>query len=421
MTYAETHAALVDAARLWVRTTCFADVAPQLRKATKDGRTVYRTDSVDTKTADALLDLWLAAGTWTTIAGKKTLGKLAGVSPNTAQAALRRLAPWFVVIEDTGEHGMRLTAGDTLVSMSLTPTYTDMLIGVKLIETENGYSPRKAHDAYQSGTSRKTIERAKVAIAQATHIFTNINQSRRARGADPLSMHDATPRAVIEAKTLPGMGETGLRILDALTRCGEMTVDELATETGKSASSIRNYMPRLYAAGAVAWTRETPRAPKVWEVIPGAFSTVEAQTPAMRTWGMQDGREAQRLEQAQQWAELQHRRATTDEERAAALKRRERATMRRAECLMRLHPEWDRSTAKGYAADVPFKQWVQRRAVAAEVSRTSAARAAEFEQARAQVPTLKEQLTQFAPGEQLRVLRLADHDPATIDTLLAAA
>lgn len=398
MHYAETHSTLIDAARLWVRTTSFADVAPHLRKTDKNGRAIYRTDSVDTKVADALLDLWADARMLIATAGKKTLGKLAGVSPNTALTALRRLAPWFVVIEDAGEHGMRLTAGDVLVSTCLTPTYAGVQEGVKFVETTNTYSTRKALDPYQSGTSTKVRQIAR----------------------DLAKGEGMTPREWLDQySVLPGMGETGLRVLDALHRCGEMTVDELAAETGKSAGSIRNAMPRLRVMTAVTWSREGANAPKVWELEPGAFDSIESRGHELRTWGMADGREAARLEDAQMWAEMQHRRATTDEERETAWQRRERLAARRAEILARLHPEWGADATKDFAANVPFRQWVSRRAMLAERKRASEERTAGFARVQAQRAEVRSQVADLSTVEAARLLRLAGYDAGDVAQIVS--
>ena len=357
------------------------------------------------------------------------------MTPNTALAALHRLSPWFVVIGESGEFGMLLTPGATLdgwlnetpmqtkkvISIELTPLRVNCKEGVNSIEmTFNEYSPRKAGDAYQSGTSRQVKRRAKDAIASATRIFTNVNESRRVRGAAPVEMCNATPRSWIEDKTLPGMGETGLRILDALTRCGEMTVDELAGETGKSAASIRNYMPRLHAVGAVEWTKEGRHAPKVWWIDPDAFATIEAKKPEMRTCGMADGREDAMLEQSQLWVAHQHRAAKTQEDRDTAWRRGVKLENKRTNCLMRLHG-WDESVARGVATDLPYRQWLGRRAAQSQARREADERIADFEMAEAQRATVAAQVADLPRNEAARMLRIAGHDAGDIARLAQVA
>ena len=327
--------AQLDALRLWARTTNFATYAPEHADALR------RTDSNDTKVFDALCDLWRTAGSFTTKpVGKKRLAAQAGTSPNAALASLKRLALFAVDVVIVPEKGAVVSLKAPLTEIDPSCESSCKRGQFQSMGEVNEYSPRKARDAYQSGTSRYMLMVAK-----------------------HLSAADgSTPREWLQKNARRGLGEKGLRIMDAMTRCGEMTVQEMAAETGMSIHAIRDGLTRLYKAGLVDFSQERIGTAKTWWLEPGAYATAEGLASEMRTHRMADSREERRLEQSQLYAQYEHRRAATREDRDAAWRKLQWLTGKRVETLRRLYPGMSKDEARQYAETLPFRQWLQRRA-----------------------------------------------------------
>lgn len=357
MSYAETFTALNDHLRLWARTTSFGEYVPrELQSATG-----YRSDSTDTRVADAICDLWQDELLADATTSKRQLAKRAGVTPNTAMAALRRLAGWFAHVaeaedEDTGAGLLRLRWGDVAAALlterynamrageiPVSPTLTTPLQSAAMggqsapnenppLET-NEYSGRKTDDAWLSGTS-PTVK----------------------RWASDLSADaEMTPREWVQEYTHAGLGETKLRICDALARCGDMTAQELVEETGKTLGSIRRAVRGLETLGVVDAERESARAPKVYSLPDDWSARVDDLRPTLRTYQLGDWREERRLYEALCW---QHRRCPNpdalpdEEDRKAARRRRAKLETQRAAVLQRLYPNLDAAEVWRMAVDV---------------------------------------------------------------------
>lgn len=337
----------IDAVRFWARTTHFAAYAPEY------AHELGHTDSNDTKMIDTCCDLWVEAGGWTTKPiGKKRLGARAGLTPNAALAALKRCALFAVDIVQTEKDGWIITRK--------TPCSENDPYGVTTLkkgsfslhgEQHNEYSPRKRHDAYQSGTSRRMREKAEE-LAPTLEMDTRAWLQRFA----------------------PGLGEKGLRIMDALHRCGEMTAQELADETGKSIHTVREGLRQLHEHGLVECDDQPPFTPKVWELAADAFRKAEDNAYQMRTAGMQDSREERQLENSQLWAVYEGYKATTQEERAKAEAKLRWLTRKRTECVARMRPHWSKEAAVKFAEEIPFRQWLQKRAELQMAHRTGTER-----------------------------------------------
>lgn len=327
--------AQVDALRLWARTTNFATYAPE------HADVLRRTDSADTKVLDALCDLWAEAGCWTTKpVGKKRLGARAGTSPNAAAAALGRLTLFAVDVMLT-EHAGWIVTRKTPCS-EIDPLYvtTPKKGSISLHgEPHNEYSPRKRHDAYQTGTSRRMREKA-IELAPTLEM---------------------DPREWL-ARYAPGLGEKGLRVMDALHRCGSMTAQELADEAGITIFAARSTLRRLHEYSLVDCDDPPPFTPKVWEIVPGAFKKAEDSAYQMRTAGMQDSREERQLEHSQLWAMYEGIRAKTPEEQATAKAKLRWLTKKRAACIKKMRPHWTKEQAQKFAETIPYRQWLQKRA-----------------------------------------------------------
>lgn len=277
--YRTLRTALYASVRLWMRTTSFAELIPAERQPS-----AYRTDSTDTKVADAVLDMMEKAGKVGVSTGKKRLGKLAGVAPNTALSALLRLGGWLFDIEPTDKGGVYVRFSTEFQAATLAP----MLVKIVKAGSEsvaNEYSTRKADEPFLSGTSQYIKRQAKaMAIEQGNETGT-----------------DVPYRDILYSRFYRSIGETGLRILDALIRCGDMTVVEMAEETSKKVSSLRSGLKRLELYGLVAAERENAREPKVYGLTDNVWAKLETLAPEMRTWTLQSQREDARLKDAQRW------------------------------------------------------------------------------------------------------------------------
>lgn len=343
MSYAEVFAATLSALRLWVRCNSFAEYVPkELQSATG-----YRTDSTDTRVADAICDLWQREQVCDAIASKRQLGRLAGVSPNAALAAVRRLAGWFIHVGEVDADGqdfglMRLIPGDFAVR-TLTTHYEELQKGGQSTTDTcepNEYSSRKTADPWLTGTSPTVRRWAR----------ENIHGT------------EMTAKEWLELFTQAGLGETALRICDALARCGDMTAKELADETGKTVGAIRRGVRALETASVVQSERENTRAPKVYSLPRDWSDRVDAMRPSLRTYQLGDWREERRLHESLCWL---YRRATltTDEKESAQVRRRRtQLETQRAAVLLRLHPYLSAVEIWRMAKDVNVKEWTRVRA-----------------------------------------------------------
>lgn len=285
--------------RLWVRTTSFSELIPAERRTE-----VYRTDSTDTKVADAVLDLMAHAGKLGVRTGKKRLGKLAGVAPNTAQSALLRLGGWLFDIAPTAKGGLYVKFASEFQSTTLAPQFV-RIIGRGQDECRNEYSGRKSNEPFLAGTSQY-IKR------QARQMAVREEQK---------TGQDVTVKSILLTRFFKSVGETGLRILDALVRCGDMTAIELSAETGKKISGIRSGIKRLELYGLVAAGRENAREPKVYSLTLDVWDKLEVLAPEMRTYTLTSQRENVRLRDSQR-AAIRAYHATTNAAERHELERR---------------------------------------------------------------------------------------------------
>jgi DNA-binding transcriptional regulator GbsR (MarR family) len=344
--YAEAHPrpdvqATIAAARLWIKTHSFEGFIPtELKKPTlidvvqengefeKEERPWrYRTDSTDTKIADAILDVMEVAGMLAVNVGQKRLAKLSGInSPKTVRAALARLNGWLMEVR-LDENGTQIALCEhsrfeqiTPPSLTTTPT---VYKGGQFAQIDfNEYSPHKADDAFASGVSGVMRDRFKV-IAQAMGV--TVKQAKQ-----------------IDTETFAALGETCLRVRDAHARCGDMTASEAAEETGKKLSQIRSAYRKMEARGLVEAEREGARSPKVYSFATDFWPKVEELTPNLRTYKLADQRENKRLESAQQWtkAEFEKAEAAGEVEKAEELNQRfKEQAKKRIPCLTSLHPD----------------------------------------------------------------------------------
>ncbi len=291
---------------LWVRTHSkekFID--PQL--ISSDG--IYRTDPNDTKTATAALMEMRERERLTINIGKKRLAKLAGIgSCNTVLAALARLSWLFVVTSDPLQ-GMQITL-DLSRLEQIDPHIKDCIVfnGDQFSKNDNAkplvdaYSSRMADEPFLVGVSKLVRERIQE-IAKAL---------------------DIPPARAKEEYTFRGLGESGLRVIDAMLRAGDMTAAELANETGKKVSSIRTALRKLVQHGIVEAEREGAHGPKVYSLAPDVWQRIDEIAPNLRTFGSYAQRENKRLRDAQQWCDrgIAQAKAAQDAEKAKHLEQR---------------------------------------------------------------------------------------------------
>ncbi len=266
----------IEALRYWVRSHSFAELIPTDKRAS----TGYRTDAQDTKTADAILAEMHRLGMQQYTIGEKRLAKLAGLgSKNTAKAAAERLSPWLFTLQRTPE-GMTFTLNAEFRFAEFDPylSLRECEIGVKFSKTNQEYTQLKVTDAYLAGTSR--------------HVKNLADEAVQVTGGTRKDWLATIPR---------GLGETALRIRDALTRCGDMTIKELAEETGKKSGSLGRACHMLETHGLLESEREHSCAPKVYSLAPDFDERVDELAPTLRTYKLSAEREAKRLKEVQQW------------------------------------------------------------------------------------------------------------------------
>jgi DNA-binding transcriptional ArsR family regulator len=263
--------AMIPALREWVKTTSFAEFVP----ADLQSATGYRTDGTDTKIADALLDVCEERGSFRAILSPRDLAQRAGLgSHHTANKALDRLAGWFVD-----------RAGEGMISVARRlPILSHKGGEDKMGNLRATYSARKADDVFLTG---------------------------RSKPAKSLGNEE------------PGLGETILRIVDALEGLGTATRYELAQRTGKTLSAIGRACRRAEELGLLDAEREGCGAKEYslldWE------KRVEELRPTLKTHLLGVERMDRTWEGRQRWADKQ-----LDEEKYPDLTEEDRERLTRS-------------------------------------------------------------------------------------------
>jgi DNA-binding MarR family transcriptional regulator/DNA-binding transcriptional regulator YhcF (GntR family) len=286
------HRLLLNQVKLWVRTTSFAGFIP----ADLQGKH-YRTDGTDTKVADAVLCLMEHYNRLTVYTTKRALGQAAGVHGDTALRSLTKLQQFLFVVDVSQEKGLTITLQEAFCLAQVRQEKLSTSF-VAQVREANEYSARKQADPFLTGTARLVKAQCQEAVAVAGGTFQEW------------------------LATIPkGLGEGGLRVLDALGRCGEMTCQELAAETGKTQGAIWRACRRLEQEGLVHSTREHQRAPKIYALAPDVWRQVEQLAPELRTYRLSVERTDRDLKASQLWVTRQQAaaRARGDQEQAKVL------------------------------------------------------------------------------------------------------
>ena len=297
--------AMIPALREWVKTTSFKEYVP----ADLQSSVSYRTDSTDTKVADAILDVCEERGSFRVIISPRDLALRAGVCKNTVVAALARLAGWFA------DYG-----GDGLITVARRLTIDSHKGGEdKMVNLRATYSARKADDVFLTGRSKL---------------------------AKSLGNEE------------PGLGETILRIVDALESLGTATRRELAEHTGKTPSAIGRACRRAEELGLLDAEREGGAfSAKEYSLLDWE-SRAEELRPTLKTHLLGLERMDRTWEGRQRWAEKQldeeKNPGLAEEDRAALNRTRGRAVAQRLAVGPVLHPDWaDEEIARFILAPVP--------------------------------------------------------------------
>ena len=283
--------AIIPDMRMWARTTSFEEYIPDAFKTLNQyGKLVYMTDATDTKSFDSMLDIYAKTGTFGATVSKRIGGRNAGVGANTFVRSLQRMTNFFEVTVNA-DHTYYVRLKWENVVLSRWTTYYQLknrlLLGGPSAQNDkntpeiNEYSPRKADDPFLTGLSRFV----------------------RVRCRDIGNTLDIDWQEAKEQYTFAGLGETCLRLIDAHIRCGDMTAQEAAQETGKKVSAVRNGYKKLVQHGMIGAEREGPRGPKVYSLAPDVWAKVDEIAPNLRTYGLSAQREDKRLEASQIWAQ----------------------------------------------------------------------------------------------------------------------
>jgi hypothetical protein len=272
------------------------------------------------KVADAVFDLMQEDGRLSVNAGKKRLGKLAGVDANTAAAALALLSNILFDVTPN-EYGSTISLVDNCRLQQLHPSlsiHTAMTKRGEVSENDkNIYSPHKASEPFLTGTSRY------------------MRTERIPDLARELEITEAKAKADY---TRPGLGEGVLLAVHTWCRIGDMTAQEYAAEAGIKLSSARAHLRTAVKMEVAEAEREGSRGPKVFSFAPDFWERIAELAPNLRTYRLSDQREDKRLEAAQQWVKHEEALATTAEETQKLTQRFVKLARQRVPLLTTLHP-----------------------------------------------------------------------------------
>lgn len=321
--------ATVDNLLLWVRTHSFDPfIDDKFKTVDQNGKLIYRTDSTDTKVCDAILCEMKERHRLTINVGKKRLAKAAGLgSSNTALKALTRLAGWLFDVEIDPAHGAQIRL-DFARFEQIDPFLASAIVYKRDHFSENDapaggineYSPRKTDEPFLAGTS-KAIRKRIQDIALAL---------------------DIEPAQAKADYTFTALGESGLRVIDALIRAGDMTAVELVEETGKKPSAVGTALRKLRQHGIVSADRPNVFTPYTYSLSDDVWAKIEEIAPNLRTYTTAARRESKRLEAAQQWTQkgITEAQAAQNTEQAQRLELRfAKLAAQRVPQLQRLHPD----------------------------------------------------------------------------------
>ena len=336
--------AWLGGARTFVKTQAFRDFVPVELQCARG----YRTDSTDSRVADAILDLCERSGKRTVFTSLDELRWLSGVgSKATVKAALLRLARWFVVADES-ESGTVITVMFTVVSRLndsshlAVDTNKDWLI---VQSTRDGapvdYSRDKAFGPYANGVSQAAKQ-----------------------GLQRLGL--SVQEAVASGEFLRGLGESILRVADCLHEHGELTRRELSDLTGKTLSSIATATRRAASLGYFDAHQATKFSPTTYRLSDDYRELVTADYARMLTFKID--LERRRRDLADKLARLRAERPHSAQAKAMHLRKIERVRAELVAILEVEHPDWTPEQIAEWA-DTPDTRAHRRFAVAQRAER----------------------------------------------------
>ncbi len=364
--------------RLWITSKSFKHLVLEDLQCKKG----YRTDSSDTKVADALLDVAEERGSWVFRVGLKELRDRAGLgSTSTVNKAIERLKSWFVVIEDEGNSRQskqyRIVAYDVVRSHPIT-IGKNCDIGCDLVTT--AYSDHKGEDAFLTGYSRTAKGRQRAwkqhkrqlrnwqrvsfrnrevkLVCRSNYIGSiqnwRVMASKQNRYWNENVLKNWRYGIPTKPNTLRGIPETLLRVIDVLLRKGAIDVDDdvsmtredLARATGKPLSSIGTATRRGVDEEILFEQQQNRNKPKRYMLSTWYLETIDKLVPNMKTYNLRLERKNRDMERIQRRCERSLERAHRGEivlskaRRQKIEDRRAWAIEQRIPIVSELFPSW---------------------------------------------------------------------------------
>ena len=345
----QNNALLVEALREWARQEDFAEQVP----ITLQSERGYRTAETDTAAADAILDLAMVHGRLENIpiSLRKLRATIGCGSINTAGAALRRLANWFVEADDPPPDGDDITlARRWSIAPALRSWAADAVSNgevayiARILSSTNGSTTGKAQRAIYA-TSPLTTEKARDAFSasQTPLTRTELNERIAARDEERAAMKAAgvpdeelPPRIKPQryrrrlAATLPSAGRRVLRVIDALAvHGGTLSRKQLCALLHLSASALSRALGRGAELGLLdVDDRHIVTLADDWK------HQVDRKESQMPTAGRQLERAIDDVDAGLRWLEKNMRRPElTDEKRKQMERRQAKLTARKAKLV----------------------------------------------------------------------------------------
>lgn len=324
--------------RLWARTTSFAPFV----KLEADQS--YRSDRNDTKVATAIFEVMERTRRFSLEISNRQLAKLAGIgSHSTVTRSLERLSGWLFDIDAIeNRHSSLISLVDNLRLYKMSHFRSIELFKSGSFctneELSDSYTPNMAAEPFLSGTSKIAKEQIKN-VAQALGI---------------------TSDEVKEKYVFGGLGESGLRVVDALLRDGDQTAQELAETTQKKLYAIRRACRELEARGVIESTREGKRGPKTYALVLEHDRVIAEVAPTLRTYTLEAQRANKRLERHQVFIAqcIEFGRVNHDQAYEAKMQHRfNNLASKRLPHLARLFPTLDEHEINGLAYNVAMSEY----------------------------------------------------------------
>ena len=344
----QNNAMLVEALREWIRVEDFAEQVPLTLQSERG----YRTQETDKAAADAILDLALAHGRVENIpiSLRKLRATIGCGSINTAGAALRRLAGWFVVADDPPPDGDITHARRWSIAPGVRAWAADGVANnevayiARILSLSTGSTTGTAQRAIYA-TSPLTTQKARDAFSATQTPITQAeldariearDEERAALKAAGVPDEELPPRIKPQryrrrlAATLPSAGRRVLRIIDTLAiHGGTLTRRQICDLLHLSDSALSRALSRGAELGMLdAEDRHLVHLADDWQ------EQVDSKEAAMPTAGRRLEREINDVDAGLRWlAQNMRRPELTDEQRRQMERRQAKLTTRKAKLV----------------------------------------------------------------------------------------